>query len=85
MCRPMSWKFRKLAPLERENDQLRTTIVCLRRELETKQGAVSSLELVLRQRLETIDNLRGQLEAARAANQRLDRECEHLVQLVRMS
>jgi hypothetical protein len=81
----MPWKFHKLAPLEKENDQLRTTIVVLRRELETKQGYAASLELMLHQRLETIDALNGKLEQSRQQVRQLDAECEHLVQLVRMS
>ena len=42
-------------------------------------------ELVLRQRLETIDQLNGKLEQSRAQIRRLDQECEHLVEMVRLS
>jgi hypothetical protein len=80
----MSWKFRQPAPVEKENDQLRMTIIVLRHQLTTKEGYAATLERVLQQRLETIDTLRGQLEAARAANQRLDRENESLAELVRL-
>jgi hypothetical protein len=45
--------------LEQENDALKTAIVCLRRELENKQGAVGRLKLLLRERLAWIDALNG--------------------------
>ena len=40
--------------LKRENDGLRTTILCLRREIENKQGHVQRLEVLLCSRLQTI-------------------------------
>jgi hypothetical protein len=70
----MSWKSRPLAPIERENDRLRMTIVVLRRELETKQGYAAKLELVLHQRCETIDKLTEVVDRLRTANQKLDLE-----------
>jgi hypothetical protein len=81
----MSWKFRKLAPLEKENDQLRMTIVVLRRELTTKEGYAAKLELVLQQRLETIDALRGKLEQSQQQIRRLDAEADRLAEMVRLS
>jgi hypothetical protein len=56
--------------LEQENAALKTTIICLRRELEIKQGAVGGLELALRQRLER--------------NRQLDVEAERLVDMIRL-
>jgi hypothetical protein len=41
------------------------------------------LQFLLRRRTETIDDLTGKLEQARAANQKLDAECEHLAQLAK--
>jgi hypothetical protein len=34
----MPWKQRALSNLERENDRLRTTICCLRREIENSKA-----------------------------------------------
>jgi hypothetical protein len=48
--------------LQRENDGLRTAIVCLKRELENKQGHLSKLEYLLHERLTKIDELNGQLK-----------------------
>jgi len=57
--------------LKRENDGLRTTILCLRRELTDKQGHVQRLEVLLCSRSRTIDELHAQLEQARAQINRL--------------
>jgi predicted RNase H-like nuclease (RuvC/YqgF family) len=81
----MPWKFRRRDRLEKENDQLRTVVIQLRRELTDKEGYAAKLELVVRQRSQTIDTLRGQLERARAANALLDRECERLAEMVRFA
>jgi predicted RNase H-like nuclease (RuvC/YqgF family) len=74
-----------VSQLERNLDELRTTVIQLRRELTTKEGYAAKLELVVRQRSRTIDALRGQLERARAANELLDRECERLAEMVRFA
>jgi hypothetical protein len=82
----MPWPRRRTrlseVQLQREVDGLRTTICCLRRELETKQGAVSRLETLLQQRLETIDALNGKLEQSRQQVQRLDLENQILVEMI---
>ena len=70
----MPFKRRPLAPIERENDQLRMTICGLRRELTNKEGYAVKLELMLHQRLETIDALNGTIDRLRAANQKLGLE-----------
>jgi hypothetical protein len=57
--------------LQRENDGLRTTIVCLKREIENKAGHVQRLEVALCSRSRTIDELHAQLEQARAQINRL--------------
>jgi predicted RNase H-like nuclease (RuvC/YqgF family) len=67
--------------LMRENDGLRTTTVCLRREIENKQGAIRRLETLLRERLTRIDELTGKLEQARQQNRKLQQECERLATL----
>lgn len=70
--------------LRQENDGLRTSICCLRREIENKEGAVGRLEILLRERLAKVDELNAKLEQARAQNRRLDEECERLVEMVRL-
>jgi chromosome segregation ATPase len=63
---------------------LKTTIVVLRRQIEDKQGAVSRLETLLRERLTRIDALSDRIEQLRAQNQRLDQEAERLAAMVRL-
>jgi len=50
----MPWPRRRLSldtlKLQRENDGLKTTIVCLRREPENREGAVGRLEVLMRER-----------------------------------
>ena len=67
----MPWKLRRPNPTEKENDQLRTDNVRLRRDLTNKTGYAAKLELLLRQRTQTVDELVGKLEQARAQNRRL--------------
>jgi len=69
--------------LMRENDGLKTTIVCLRRELENREGHVGRLHVLMRERTERIDELNDKIEKLRAQNKRLDEENEHLVEMVR--
>jgi hypothetical protein len=78
----MKWTRRRLAPIERECDQLRTTIIQLRRELETKQGAVGRLEVLLHERLTRIDELNGKLEQSRQQVRRLDLQNQILVEMI---
>ena len=76
----MAYRWRTspaLAPLERDLAAARSELIKLRRKLTTKDGYAAKLELVLHQRLETIDTLNGKLQQARAAYARLDEECEH--------
>jgi hypothetical protein len=81
----MSFRLRPrpLEPVERERDQLRTEVVRLKHDLAGKEQFLSRLQFLLRRRTETIDDLTGRLEQARAANQKLDAECEHLAQLAK--
>jgi hypothetical protein len=80
----MPWKSRRLEPLEKENDQLRTVIVCLRTELRHKEDFVGRLEYLLHQRSEMIDALHGRIDQLREQNRKLDQENEHLVEMVRL-
>ena len=57
--------------LKRENDGLRTTILCLRREIESKQGHVQRLEVLLCSRLQTIDELHAKVDSLREQIKRL--------------
>jgi regulator of replication initiation timing len=63
---------------------LKTTIVCLRRQIEDKQGAVSRLEILLRERLTRIDHLTAQVEQLRDQNRKLDVENELLAAMVQL-
>jgi hypothetical protein len=82
LVRLMPWKRRTLEPAERENDQLRMVVIQLRHELQTKQTALSGLELALRERSERIDALQGRLEQSRAQCRRLDEECENYFRML---
>jgi cell division protein FtsB len=62
--------------LQRENDGLRTTIVCLKREIENKVGHVQRLEALLCSRLQKIDELTAQVDQLRQQNRRLDAEAQ---------
>jgi hypothetical protein len=70
--------------LTRENSTLKTTICCLRREIEHKQGHVQRLEVLLSSRLQTIDHLNGMVEQLRERNRKLDAEAEHLVDIIKL-
>jgi len=79
------WRSRPdAAALERNVDELRTVIIQLRHELTNKTGYAATLELVLKQRTQTIDDLRGKLDRLRAVNARLDAEAERLCEMVRL-
>ena len=71
------WRSRpNAAKIERNIDELRTTVIKLRHQLTNKEGYAATLEFVLRQRAETIDQLNARLEQSRAQCRRLDEECE---------
>jgi hypothetical protein len=78
----MPWKARHLAPLERENDQLRAVVVQLRHQLETRENAVRRLEILARARSTRIDNLTGTIDRLRDQNRRLDQEAERYCQML---
>ena len=82
---PMPWKQRAPSNLERENDRLRTTICCLRRELENKGGHVARLKFLLGERLNKIDQLNATIDRLREQNRRLDAEAEHYAEMVKAS
>ena len=70
--------------LKRENDELLMRIIRLRYEVENKQGAVGRLEILMRERMDRIDDLNAKLEQSRQQIKRLDEENEHLVEMVRL-
>jgi hypothetical protein len=65
-----------------EVDKLKTLIVCLRRELENKQGAVERLELLLHERSDRIDQLQGTVDQLRFKNRMLGQENGHLAAML---
>jgi len=80
------WKARPdIAQLEHTVDQLRTELIRTRRQLNGKEQYIARLKFLVQQRSNTIDDQRGKLEQARAANQQLDQECEHLANMIRLS
>ena len=78
----MPWPPKVLSNLERENDRLRTTVCCLRRELENKEGAVGRLELLLQERLTKIDELSSRLDQSREQVRHLGLENQVLVEMI---
>ena len=76
------FRRRPREPWEKENDSLRTTIIQLRRQLQTKQSQVGGLKLALVQRLETIDGLNATIDQLRAANHKLALENHCLTALL---
>ena len=67
--------------LQKANDGLRTEIVNLRHELTNKQGYAERLEVLLRERLERIDDLTARIDELRERNKRLEAEAEHLAKI----
>jgi predicted RNase H-like nuclease (RuvC/YqgF family) len=74
----MPWKPAALS----EVDKLKTVIVCLKRELENKQGAVGRLEVLTRERSERIDQLQGTVDQLRLQNRLLGQENGHLAAML---
>ena len=67
--------------LQKANDGLRTEIVNLRHELTNKQGYAERLEVLLRERMERIDELTATIDQLRERNKRLEAEAEHLAKI----
>jgi chromosome segregation ATPase len=76
---PKSWRD------VRRSDGVGWQLVKLQDELANKTHHVAKLETLLRARTARIDELTSRLEQVRAANARLDRECERLVEMVKLS
>ena len=78
----MPWKPAALSDLERENHALQMAVLKLRRELTNKQQYAGRLEVLLHQRLETIDALHGKLEQSREKVRRLGLENNLLAAMI---
>jgi hypothetical protein len=77
------WRSRPdIAALETQLDALRSELIRLRSDLTHKAGYAATLELVVKQRSQTIDELAGKLEQARAQCRRLDEEAESYAAMV---
>jgi chromosome segregation ATPase len=74
-----------LAKLEQDLAASRTVVVQLRRELEYEQHTVSKLQVLVHERSERIDELRGRLEQTRAQVRRLDAENDRLASIIEMT
>jgi regulator of replication initiation timing len=68
--------------LQKENDALRTEIVKLRHELTTKKHYAERLEVLLRERMERIDELYATIDQLRERNKRLEAEADHLATII---
>jgi hypothetical protein len=68
--------------LERQCNQLKTTIVCLRADVQNREGQIHRLELLVRERCAMIDALHGRIDQLRDQNKKLEIEAEHLAALV---
>jgi hypothetical protein len=85
----MSWNYHwrttpAVSVLEQAIDQLRTENIRLRHDLTNKTGYAATLELVLHQRMERIDELANTIATLRDQNRRLDQECDRLAEMVRL-
>jgi chromosome segregation ATPase len=68
--------------LEQNIAELRTELIKLRHEVSNKEQYIGRLKMLCHERTTRIDNLRATIEDLRAANQKLDAEADHLVQLM---
>jgi uncharacterized coiled-coil DUF342 family protein len=78
----MSIRDAEVQHLLKEIDGLRTEIVRLRHELTNKTQYASRLEVLLRERMEKIDEFTATIDQLRERNRKLDAEAEHLAALV---
>jgi hypothetical protein len=77
------WRSRpQVSQLEQNIERLRSELIKLRRALTNKSGYATKLELVLHQRLETIDELNGRLQQSREQIRQLDLANEVLTAMI---
>ena len=70
--------------LQRDINTLQLKLLRANSALRLKTIYAERLELLLRKRTGQIDELNGKIERLREQNKRLDQECEHLVEMVRL-
>jgi chromosome segregation ATPase len=77
------WRSRpNIAKLEHTIDRLQTELIKLRHEIETKQGHVGRLTILVQQRTEQIDELANVIATLRDQNRRLDEEAENYFRML---
>jgi len=82
----MNWQRRRSIDakrLKKHNDALALELLRVKEELQTADRHRIGLEVLLDLRGEKIDKLSAQVDQLRRQNQKLDAECEHLVEMVR--
>ena len=83
---PWNYRWRSHPAVERSEqdiNELRADNVRLRREVKTKQSHLRRLKILVQQRSDVIDDLRGKLEQLQARNRQLDEEAERYAEMVR--
>jgi hypothetical protein len=75
------WKVRKANEVARECEQLKIANALLKSEMAQQRDFVGGLQLVLRQRNRTIDNLNDKLAQSREQCRKLDAEADRLAAL----
>jgi hypothetical protein len=80
----MPWQPKLFADLQRQVDTLQFKLMRLNCELFNKTQYAGRLEYLVRKRSERIDELNAKLEQARAQNHKLETECEHLTDMIRI-
>ena len=82
----MPWQpaLRAVIDLQRQVDTLQFKLMRLNCELFNNTQYAGRLEYLVRKRSERIDELNAKLEQARARNHKLETECEHLADMIRI-
>ena len=70
--------------LQKQKDSLALQLLRMREQLETAERYRIGMEVVMSARLERIDKLTAQIDQLRRQNQKLDAECERLVEMVKL-
>jgi hypothetical protein len=70
--------------LQRECEVLQLKLLKANSELRTKTVYAQRLEFLVRARNERVDELSAKLEQSRAHIKKLDQECEHLADMIRI-
>jgi hypothetical protein len=70
--------------LQREVEALAIKLLKANAELRMKTIYASRLEVLVQERCERVDELSAKLEQSRAHIKKLDQECEHLADMVRI-